>query len=158
MSTGVETILVYFWSLQQNTMTQSNLGRKGLFGLHIPACSLLREAKIRTQSRKLEAGTEAAVIEEYCILACSSWLVQLVSYTTQDHLLRGSTTYRGLGPPGSRNNQENVLDLPIHNLIAFSQLRFCFSFDPSLCQTDKTRQDKIKPNLIRTEAFFFPKS
>jgi hypothetical protein len=27
-----------------------------------------------------------------------------------------------------------------------------------LCQTDKTRQDKIKPNLIRTEAFFFPKS
>ena len=46
-------------------------------------------------------------MEEHCLLACSLWLVQLLCYTTLDHLPRGGTTSDGLGPPTSIINQEN---------------------------------------------------
>lgn len=36
------------------------------------------------QAESLEAGTEAEIMEEFCLLACSQWLTQfLISYTTR---------------------------------------------------------------------------
>jgi hypothetical protein len=40
---------------------------------HIPP---LKEVRKGTQSRNLEAGAVAEAMEEYCLLACFSWLVQ----------------------------------------------------------------------------------
>jgi hypothetical protein len=46
------------------------------------------------QGRNLEAGADAEVMARCCLLACSS-LLSLPFYSTQDHQLRGGTTYHG---------------------------------------------------------------
>ena len=49
-----------------------------------------------TQGRNLEAGTEAEAMEVCCLLAS---LPGLLSYRTQNHQPRDSTTHNALGPP-----------------------------------------------------------
>ena len=46
-------------------------GRKGLFVLIVDSPPQ-RESREESQGRKLEAGTEAVVMEERCLLACSA--------------------------------------------------------------------------------------
>ena len=76
-----------------NTMTKSYLGEKGLFGLHIPIHSLLRET---------EVGTAAETMEEPLLLvACSAFF----SYTAQGYLPSSGTAHNELGPPISITNQ-----------------------------------------------------
>lgn len=43
----------------------------GLFDLHIPRHSPLREAKSGTQGKNLEAGADAEAMKESYVLACS---------------------------------------------------------------------------------------
>lgn len=68
-----------------NIKAPNHLEKKEMMSLieHTPS---LREGKARTQSRKLEASTEAESMEEHCLLACFPSLAQLA-------LLYGS------GPP-----------------------------------------------------------
>lgn len=69
------------------TITKSSLGRKGLI-----SCYNVQAIMKGSQDRHLsQAGTEAGM-EVCCSLACSLWLVSLLSYSTQDNLLMGDIT------------------------------------------------------------------
>ena len=66
----------------------------------------LKEIRAGNQDRSLEAGTKSEAVEEHCFL-------RLLSYSVQDHLPRGCTTHRGLGPYSSIIHQGNArMDLP----------------------------------------------
>jgi hypothetical protein len=62
---------------------QKQLGAKGeefiLAYNHNPPLSEDREG---TQVRNLGAGNKALIIEKHCVLACSSWLVQLLCFVS----------------------------------------------------------------------------
>lgn len=66
-------------------------------------------------------------------------LLSLLSYATQDHLLRRGTALRGLDPPTSILNQESALySLLIGSLIeVFSQCKFLFLGNPSSVKLTK---------------------
>ena len=52
-----------------------------------------------------------------CLLACSPWLDQCASYTTQDNLPKGGTTHHGLESLAAIIIQENTpIDLPTGQL------------------------------------------
>jgi hypothetical protein len=70
-------------------MTKSKLGRKGFIHLALPHCSpSLKEARIGTQGRILEAGADAEAMER----------LRLFFNRAQDHQPRGGLTHKGLGP------------------------------------------------------------
>lgn len=82
---------------------KSNLGGNGLFGLHIPSYSPLREAKAGTWSR-----TEAEALEDtaYWLAPMASqpaFLLNLGPPTQKCHV------HSELGPPSSIVNQENAM-------------------------------------------------
>lgn len=55
-------------------MTKESWGGEGLFGLHI-LITVPHDGKAGPEVKKgrnLEAGTEAKIMEECCLLACSS--------------------------------------------------------------------------------------
>lgn len=59
-------------------MTKESWGGEGLFGLHV-LITVHQEGKAEQEVKKgrnLETGTEAKIMEECCLLACSSWLTQ----------------------------------------------------------------------------------
>lgn len=64
-------------------MIKEARGGKGVFGLDIPCHRALREA----MAGKMEGGTEAEIVERYCLLVCPSGL----SCKSQSHL-RGDCT------------------------------------------------------------------
>jgi hypothetical protein len=97
---------------------QKQLGKERV-SLTYPSIVDLKEVRIGTQDRNLEAGTEAQTVEEhyFCggalllssfLMVSSAWFF----YTTQDHLPRDGTAHSGLSPPTSIIDQENVPDLP----------------------------------------------
>jgi hypothetical protein len=53
-------------------------------------------------------GTKGEAAEKRCLLASSHGLLSLLSYATQNHLLRYSTVPHGLGPSAEIINQENA--------------------------------------------------
>lgn len=55
---------------------KTNLGRKGLFGFQF----IIRHAVVPRQELKVET------LGELCLLACSLWLLSLLSCIIQDHL------------------------------------------------------------------------
>lgn len=77
-----------FYCCEKTQWPKATLGREGLVNLQI----LLREAK---------AGAEAEAMRN-----TAYWLAQ----TTQDHLPRVGTSFRGLGPPTLIIRQENALN------------------------------------------------
>lgn len=81
----------------------------------------------------------------------SHGLFSLLSYTTQGHLPRVGTTYRGLGSPTSISNQENARQtcLLTSFMEVFSQLRAPFPKYSSLCQVD------IKPANTQVISFLY---
>jgi hypothetical protein len=83
----------------------------------------LREVRTETKVGNLETGTDAEAIEGCCLLACSSWLLSLLSYRTQDHQPRDGTTHSEQDLPTSIINQENALQ-------AFSQANLREAFSP----------------------------
>lgn len=103
-------------------MTENNLRGKGLF--HLSACSPLdpgkpgQELKDRRQRLVKRAGSTVHWLVLFDLL-------NLHSYTDQDHLLRYSTVHNRLGrSPTSIINHENV---PGVNLVgACFQLKFPF--------------------------------
>lgn len=66
-----------------NTMSKSNLGRRGFIWIILPGFnSSLRDKKAGTQ-----AGAEEGIMKKCCLLACSLWIIQSqLSYTTPDLL------------------------------------------------------------------------
>lgn len=75
------------------TLTKSTLGGNDLLYIILPDNNAeLKEIRSGNQDRSLEAGTKSEAVEEHCFLT-------LLSYSVQDHLPRGCTTHRGLGPP-----------------------------------------------------------
>lgn len=91
-------------------MNKSNWGRKGLIHLtishHSPSAKGIR---VETQSRNMKGG----MMEELCLLAFSPWLLNLLSYITQNNLFIGGSTYSGLGHPALIINKKNATGLPI---------------------------------------------
>jgi len=75
---SILTVLVRITIAVMKHHDQSNLRRKGLTGLTLPHCSpSLKEIRTRTQTgQKEEVGTDAEVLEECCLLACSSTQAQ----------------------------------------------------------------------------------
>jgi hypothetical protein len=68
--------------------------------------------------KEVWAGTEAGAwrqklmlrpLREAAFCLAPHGLLSLLSYITQNHLLRGGATHNGLGPPLSMINQENIL-------------------------------------------------
>jgi hypothetical protein len=59
--------IVRFLLLRENTMTKSNLGRKGFISITVSGQEL-------QQGQNHEAGADAEAMEECCLLACSFWL------------------------------------------------------------------------------------
>lgn len=94
-------------------MIKGNLKRKELV-------SFYKDTKAETQSKNLEAGTEAEVTE--CHIVFPSLLPGCHPSPTQAHLPRDGTAHSGLDPPTSISNQKNA---PQVNLLeAILQLRF----------------------------------
>lgn len=81
------------------TTTEGHLEGQGLCHFTSLSC--------KEETRKQEL-TEVEAREGHCLLACSSWLAQSDSFTTQDHLFEGGITHSGLGHPLSISNQENA--------------------------------------------------
>lgn len=54
-------------------MTKASWGKKDLFGLSFH----ITEGTQLGQKRNLQAGVDAEAMKGCCVLACSSWLVQL---------------------------------------------------------------------------------
>lgn len=71
-------------------------------------------------------GTDAEAMEECCGWLALCVMLNLLSYTIQDHQPRDSTIHSGLGPPISINNFENVLESCIQTdlMEAYFQLWF----------------------------------
>lgn len=92
-------------------MAINNLGKKGLFQLIFPNLQSTRKgSQNRTQGNKLESGIDVEAVQECCLLACSSCLLSMLSYTTQDHQPRGGTSAYGMSHPISIFNQDNTLE------------------------------------------------
>lgn len=108
----------------QNTLSQSNSGRKGFMSSYNAQVTLHHWGK---SGWKSEAGSEAEATE-YCLLACS--LYQSAIYTTQYQ-----QPSSGLGPPTSTINRENATQTcpQVHLMEALTPWRV-FPNDSSLCQ------------------------
>lgn len=90
----------------------SNLGRTELSWFALSYHSLyLRKTREGAQVRSLKAGTEAKSMEESFWLA-DHGLLNYVSWRTQEHLPRYSTTHSGLGPLILVLIESNPSDLP----------------------------------------------
>lgn len=62
--------------------------------------------------QELSAGTEGEAMSECCLLACSMWLLSLITYATSNQVTRKDTSYSELGSLMSIINQEQSTDLP----------------------------------------------
>jgi hypothetical protein len=96
-----------FYCRDKAAWQKSFWGEKDLF--HLIVCNpAAREVGAGTQSRELEAGTDKEAIGECCLLTCSSWLAQPTFLYNSRAPQSNDTTHRGLDPPTSIINQENV--------------------------------------------------
>jgi hypothetical protein len=111
-------------------MTKSNLGKevRVYFILPFQVTESLREVRARTQSRNLEARTEADTMEERCSLACSPCLAQFALLLSSGPLAQGQHSHSELGPP----TKCTELCPPANQARAFSQFRFLSQNDSSL--------------------------
>lgn len=84
-------------------------------------------------------------MEKCCLLACSHGLLRQLSYTTQDHLLRGGPTHSELDPPTSMVNQESApwTCFPVSLMKVVPQLSFSSQMTLA-CQADKTRRTRTE--------------
>lgn len=80
---------------------KENWGGKGLFDLHFHTTvhQQRKSGQGLKQGWNLEAGADAETVEWYAYWLAPHGLFNRLSYRTQDHQLRDSTTHHGLGPP-----------------------------------------------------------
>ena len=69
---------------------------------------LSRNVKGETPRKILEEGPEAEIMEEGCLLVCSSWFAQLSFGYISGPLAQGCIIHSGLDPSTLIINQENV--------------------------------------------------
>lgn len=119
-------------------------GRKGSFQLraHSPPLS---KARVGTPGRDLEARTEA---ERCCLLPFSQWLIHQGPPTKRWHQPRGGTTHRNWVLP-HQSSVKKMIHRPILQRYFLNQGSFP-SDDSSLCQMDKTNQNKQKRAITRS--------
>ena len=80
-------------------MTKKQAGKKkSLFGLHfcITVHYQMKPRQELKQGGNLETGAGVEAMNGSCFLACFHGLLSLLSYRTQDHQPRDSTTHNGL--------------------------------------------------------------
>lgn len=106
-----------------------------------------------SQHRNLDAGTEAADIEECYLLPSSPWLAQLAFFSYTGPLPWCGTAPSVLGPPTWCVSQENgPPSCPHVGLMkVLSQLKLPLTIDRGLCQVDKNK-NKTKNNQTTQSA------
>ena len=99
----------------------SAIGNKGFSLLTGLYHSSSKEVRAGTQGGNPEAGTEAEVMEECCLLACFPWLAQLafLKTTTQNHRPKGGASHYGLSLLTLIINQEKFPPLFAYKPISF---------------------------------------
>lgn len=93
-----------FYCYDLKPQTKAVWGAKGLFSLHNPTYSLLREAK---------AGTGRQELKQKPCKKAPYWIIPYGLLTTQDHLPTGNTSHSKLSFSTSITNQEKFS----HNLV-----------------------------------------
>lgn len=58
----------------------------------------MREIRAGSQGRSLEIGSEPEAVEEWCLLTCAPWLVQLAFSNSVGLPAQGGTTPSRMGP------------------------------------------------------------
>lgn len=93
-------------------------------------------------------------MEESCLLACSSWLLNFPSYTTEDHLTSSATSHSELDPPTLIINQENAPQscLQANLMEAVSQLKSLFPQMSRFVLTE-TNLHTLPAELLATDRF-----
>lgn len=102
------------------------MGRKGFVLLRCSHCSQSSK-KVRAEIWRQELKHRPWWIGAYCI--ASHVLFILLSFATQNALLRGGTVLNDLDPPTSISNQDNTLQTSLQASLmqVFSQLRVLIS-------------------------------
>jgi hypothetical protein len=77
-------------------MTKNQVERD-VFSLHFHTAvhHQRKSAQELKQGRNLEAGADTEAMKGCYLLACFSWLAQLLSYRTQDYQPKDGTTHNG---------------------------------------------------------------
>lgn len=86
----------------------------------------------------METGTQEETMQEHCVLACPHDVLNLPSYTSQDHFPRDSTATSGLGSPTLITKQTNTSQTCPHASLkeAFLNWEQLFPNDSVLCQVE----------------------
>lgn len=119
-------------------MARNNSGRKGF----ILSCRL-QSSTDRRQDRKAKqkpgGGDWCSNPQGCCSPTCSFWLAQSASLDYPEPPSQRGTFHSGLSPPASFSNQDNAPQAcqPANLMGEFSQRRFVFSDNVSLCQVYK---------------------
>ena len=88
---------------------------------HIAVHHQRKSGQERKQGRILESGADAEAMRMLLDWLASPGLLTLPPYRIQDHQLRDSPAYQGLGPPPLTTNWENAFQLDL--MESFPQLR-----------------------------------
>lgn len=134
----------------ENTMSKSDTGKKGLFGVALATCcSIWVESTIRgcqSGKRKQEPGGRNEVeAMQYCLLSRLCGFLNFLNYvTTEACLPRDGTTHSGQIPPASILIQENAPQTfwEANLKETVPQLTFPLSRSPYVCQADKTQPSR----------------
>jgi hypothetical protein len=113
-------LCVFSFTEITDTMTNSNLGRKG-FIFSYSVRSIMKGSQGKTPWRRLKQKPW----RDAAYRLVPRGLLNMLSYTTQDHFPRGGAIHTGLDPLMSiTNHQTSPQTWPQSNLEAFSLLRF----------------------------------
>lgn len=115
----------------------------------------------RSQGRNLEARIEAGTVERHCLLACSTWLPRLLSYTTQNPWPGVALPLEFCPPHQSLIKKSPLLQTslqvggPDAGILAI--WLFLLPDDSSLCQVEekqnKTKQKPSTSDLLKATVY-----
>lgn len=131
-------------------MTQSELGNKGFVQLIFPG----HRPSLREAGQELGEGMKQSLwrsTASWPLFSCSPGLVQSAFFTAQDHLPKGGTTHRGLGPRTSITNPENP-----HRLAYRPSVGGIFSTEVPLPKRLGSSQNPSFPPSKRRKICSFP--
>jgi hypothetical protein len=80
-------------------MTKKQVGEERVYSGYTSILLFITKGSQDWNSSSQEAGADAEAMEGYYLLACFPWLVQLLSYRTQDYQPRNGTTQNGPSHP-----------------------------------------------------------
>ena len=81
-------------------MTKAAWEQEGLFDLqfYITVQNWRESEEELNQDRNLEAGANAKVLEDCYLLTCPTWIINMFSYSIQEHMPRSGNIHNGQGP------------------------------------------------------------